>query len=433
MMESFLLFFAFIIALMLFLSTGISVAVAMGMIGVIGTILFISPNALAQLSSITFSNSTSFVLMVVPMFVLMTEVISSSPIGAQVFRTTQLWLGRFPGALGMGTVLTSTGFAAICGSSPVTAAAIGKIAVPEMIKQGYSQRLAIGATAAGGTLGILIPPSVALILYGVITETSIGKLFIAGFLPGALIAVLLCLTFLIIALVKPEMVPVVRTKVKWSERFLSLRSVLPIVILVFFVMGSIYTGFTTPTESAAIGASTALAIVGLMGYLGRKNIIEILSNTVKTTGMFLFLVIGGVFSAFVLNRLGIPQSMATSLLGLDIPGWVIIVLINILLLVLGMFLDPMSILVIVIPLFFPTVTALGYDPIWFGIMVTINIEIAAISPPVGFNLFVLKSVVPDVSLGEIIKGALIFIVPLLIGLIIIILFPEISLFLPNRM
>lgn len=432
-MSSFLLFLAFIVVLMIFLSIGLPVAVSMGLTGTLGALIFFSPKVLNQLATIAFDESSSFILIVVPLFILMSETISASPIGAQLFKTTQLWLGRIPGALAMGAILTSTGFAAVSGSSPVTAATVGKMAVPEMIKAGYDPKLAAGSTAAGGTLGILIPPSIALILYGVITETSIGALFMAGFLPGLLIASLFAITIFIMVKRKPEMAPKINETGNWKEKFISLRSVLPILILLVFVMGSIYSGITTPTESAAIGAAIAILIVGVMRYLTKDNLKLIFSNTVKTTGMFLFLIIGGIFSSFILNRLGIPQGMADMLLSQNLSPWAILIMINLLLLVLGMFLDPMSILVIIIPIFFPTIISLGYDPVWFGIMVTINVEIAAITPPVGFNIFVLKSVLPEMKLSDIIRGSFIFIIPLIVGLIIIIIFPEIVLFLPSRM
>ena len=432
-MESYLYFGAFIIALLAFLATGISVAVAMGIIGVLGTLIFISPNALSQLGSIALNQSSSMVLIVVPLFVLMSEALAASPIGSNLFRTAQLWLGRIPGALGMSTILTSAGFSAVCGSSPVTAATIGSVAVPEMVKNGYDRKLALGLTAAGGTLGILIPPSVAMILYGVITETSIGTLFIAGIVPGLMIAGLLCLTVWIKVMLNPQLAPPVKTSVTWGERMRSLKLVLPVLLLGVAVMGAIYSGIATPTESGAVGAAVALIIVGVSGYLAIHSLKRILENTVKTTAMFLFLVIGGMFSSFVLNRIGIPQGMAEILTSMDMPGWVIIVGINLLLLILGMFLDPMSILVIMVPIFFPTVISLGYDPVWFGILVTINTEIAAITPPVGFNLFVLKNVIPKVTIAEVTKGALIFILPLAVGLLLLIFLPEIALFLPSMM
>lgn len=429
----FLMFGAFIVALLILLIVGVPVAVSLGIVGIVGGTLLISPAMLNQLSQIAFTQSSSFILIVAPLFVLMSEIISASTIGTRLFIVVQMWLGRLPGALGMAAVISCSGFAAICGSSPVTAATIGKVAIPEMSKIGYSKRLALGATAAGGTLGILIPPSIALILFGVITETSIGDLFIAGIVPGIMIALLLCFTIFFMVLKNPSLAPAIQEKVKMKDKVIGLAHVAPIVILAFLVIGSIYVGMTTPTESAAFGVIGALAIVFIMKQLGFKKISNVLSNTVKTTGMFFLLVIGGMFASFILTRLRIPQGMAELILGLDMPAWAIIVIINILILILGMFLDPMSILVIVVPIFFPTVVALGFDPVWFGILVTINMEIGAITPPVGFNLFVLKSVIPDIKMSDVVVGSLWFVIPMIAGLIIIGVFPDIALFLPSLM
>lgn len=413
------------------LATGLPVAISLGLVGIVGGTILISPVMLDQLPVIAFTQSSSIIMLIAPLFILMSEAISSSSIGTQLFRAIQLWLGRIPGSLAMGAVIACTGFSAVCGSSPVTAATIGKIAIPEMEKLGYSRRLALGATAAGGTLGILIPPSIALVLFGVITETSIGDLFIAGIIPGILIALLLCLTVFIMVVINPSLAPSASKKISLKEKFKVLPGVLPLLILGLLVIIFIYTGITTPTESGAFGAIFALIIILAMKQLSIKGLFNILNNTAKTTGMFFLIVIGGMFFSFILTRLGIPQGMASFILGMDLSGWVIILLINVLLFVLGMFLDPMSVLVIVVPMFFPTVIALGYDPVWFGIMVTINAELGAITPPVGLNLFVLKSVVPNVKMSDVIMGSIIFILPLTVGLILVVLFPEIALFLPN--
>lgn len=428
----FLLFIVLVLSLLMLLAIGVPVSISLGLVAIVGGSLLISPEMLEQLPVIAFSQSSSFVLIIAPLFILMSEIIASSPIGTQLFRALQLWLERLPGSLAMGSVLACTGFSAVCGSSPVTAATIGKIAIPEMTKLGYNQRLALGATAAGGTLGILIPPSIALVLYGIITETSIGDLFIAGIIPGILIAFLICLTVFIMVLINPSLAPKVnQQRTNFTIKLKSLSGVLPILILALLVIGSIYTGVTTPTESAAFGAVIALLIIIIMRHFSYKRLSIILNNTIKTTGMFFLIIIGGLFFSFILTRLGIPHGMANFILDLDLPGWMIIVAINIFLFVLGMFLDPMSVLVITVPMFFPTVVGLGYDPVWFGIMVTINSELGAITPPVGLNLFVLKSVLPDVKMSDVIMGSLIFIIPITIGLILIIIFPDIVLFLPN--
>ena len=300
-----------------------------------------------------------------------------------------------------------------------------------MVRHGYDRRLAFGVTAAGGTLGILIPPSIAMILYGVITETSIGDLFIAGLLPGILIAALLSLTVVFLVLARPHLAPRHSAKAPLVERLQSLKVVFPVLALSFMVLGSIYFGVATPTRGRrgrAPPGRSASRRAG--GKLDRFVVGRILGNTVRTTAMFILLLIGGLFSAFMLTRLGVPQGMATALIALDLPPWLIVILINLLLMALGMFMDPMSVLVIIVPVFFPAILAMGYDPVWFGILVTINIEIAAISPPIGFNLFVLKSVVPDAELSEVINGSLIFILPLAAGILLLILFPEIATWLP---
>lgn len=430
-MEAFAGFAIFVVALLAFLATGIPVAVATGLIGIIGTYLFISPFAVVHIATVAFSTSSYFILTVVPLFILMGEALAVTGIGRDLFRAAQMWLQRIPGSLAVGTIFACTGFSSVCGSSPVTAATIGALAVPEMVRHGYDRRLAFGVTAAGGTLGILIPPSIAMILYGVITETSIGDLFIAGLLPGILIAGLLSLTVVLLVVARPKLAPRLRQTVSWGERFRALNVVFPVLVLAFLVLGSIYFGVATPTEAGAVGAAGALAIAAISRKLNREITGKIFGNTVRTTAMFMLLLIGGLFSAFMLTRLGVPQGMAKSLIALDLPPWLIVVLINLLLMVLGMFMDPMSVLVIIVPVFFPAILAMGYDPVWFGVLVTINIEIAAISPPVGFNLFVLKSVVPDANLSEVISGSLIFIVPLAAGILLLIVFPQIALYLPS--
>jgi C4-dicarboxylate transporter, DctM subunit len=234
-------------------------------------------------------------------------------------------------------------------------------------------------------------------------------------------------------MLRPELAPPLKEGTPWPEKFRALGGVAPVLVLSALVIGSIYWGIATPTEAGAVGAAGAVVIAGLMGYLRWFVLQRMLDATVRTTAMFLLLFVGGLFSSFLLTRLGIPQGMSAFLTSFDVPPWVIIVLINLLLLVLGMFLDPTSILVIIVPIFFKTVTALGYDPVWFGVMVTIQIEIAAITPPVGFNLFVLKSVVPGVEMADVVRGSLIFIIPLLFGIVILMAFPQIALFLPALM
>lgn len=432
-MEGSLGFLIFFVALSVVLATGAPVAVATGLVGILGVFFFLPIGALSQLGVLAFSQSSSFVLLVVPLFVLMGEALAATRIGRDLFTAAQIWLRWMPGALPIGTILACAGFSAVCGSSPVTAATIGSVAVPEMIRKGYAPSLALGVTAAGGTLGNLIPPSVAFIIYGIMTETSIGALLIAGTLPGLMMLVLLSLTVIYQIWRNPSLAPSRAVVVDTTERWTSLISVIPVSILAFGVLGSIYTGIATPTEAAAIGALGALIIAFALGSLSTSVMAKILSNTARTTGMFILLIIAGLFSSFVLSRLGIPQATAKAIVGVDLPPWAIMICINLLLMVLGTFLDSMSLLVMTVPVLFPAVVALGYDPVWFGVIVIIQLEIAAISPPVGFNLSVLKSVIPDSKMVDVIRGSLIFMVPLLAGIGLLMIWPQIALILPQMM
>ncbi len=432
-MEAIAGFALFIVALVVFLSTGAPVAVATGLLGVLGVYLFLPHAAITQLASIAFSQSSSFVLVVVPLFVLMGEALAATSIGRDLFTAAQIWLRRLPGSLAIGTVIACAIFGGPCGSSPVTAATIGAMAVPEMIRKGYSPRLALGVTAAGGTLGILIPPSIPMVLYGVITETSIGDLFVAGIVPGIIMTGLLILTVMYQVWRNPGIAPLAKAEIVESERWSSLKAVIPISFVGVAIMVAIYTGIATPTEAGAVGALSSLLIAWWLGSLNRTSIKRMFDNTSRTTAMFVLLIVSGMFSAFVLARLGIPQATAQLLVGSHLPPWMILVMIVLLLAVLGMFMDPMSLMVVIVPVFFPSVVALGYDPVWFGVVITINIEIAAISPPLGFNLFVLKTVIPESKMNDIIMGSLIFIVPLTLGIVSLFLWPDQALWLVRMM
>ncbi|MDB5570380.1 MAG: dicarboxylate transporter DctM subunit [Hyphomicrobiales bacterium] len=430
-MNPFLSFGVFLLVLMTLLVLRTPVGVALAMVGYFGVAAFVSPGAVSQLATIAFSLSTSFILVVVPLFILMGEILASTRIGADLFRAAEVWLRRLPGALAVGTIWACAIFGSVCGSSPVTATTIGSMAIPQMVKRGYDKSLALGSTAAGGTLGILIPPSIAMIVYGVITDTSIGHLFIGGIVPGILLATLLSLTVVGIVLRNPAAAPPLLERPSWGERFGALGRVAPVLVLAFVVIGSIYKGIATPTEAGAIGAGGALLIAIVMGQMNRSALMRSLDRTVRTTAMFMLLLIGGLFSSFLLSRLGVPQAMSDALTALPLPAWGIMVVINLVLLVLGMFMDPGSIVVIVIPIFLKTIITLGYDPVWFGIIVTIQSEIAAITPPVGFNLFVLKSVAKDVSMHDVTKGSIIFVIPMLLCIVLLTAFPQIVLFLPK--
>jgi C4-dicarboxylate transporter DctM subunit len=431
-MESVLLFLLFVAVLLLLMTTGTPVAVALGLIGVVGTLYVATPAQLVRLAQIAFTRSSDFVFIVIPLFILMGDLLAAGKTGDDLFSAAQKWLNWLPGSLAVSTIFACAAFGAVCGSSPVTAATIGSVAVPQMWSKGYDRRLALGATASGGTLGIMIPPSVAFILYGIITETSVGQLFIAGIIPGIVLAVMLSLTVVLMVLRRPDLAPAT-AHVTWSERWQSLGKVWPTAILSVVVLGSIYTGVATPTEAAAIGAGGAITAGLLQRRLTWAGFSRSILGCVKTTSMLMLLLVSGLFASFVLTRLGVPQSFATFLTSLPVSPWVILVLINLLLGIFGMLLDPLSILVITLPIFFPAVVKLGYDPIWFGVIMTLNTEIAAITPPVGFNLFILKAVIPGAEMLEVIRGSLIFIIPLAAGIALLMLVPDLALVLPRLM
>ena len=422
-----------ILTLFVFLAIGVPVAFSLGLTSIFGMLVFLSPVHLFQIAQISFSKGTEFLFIVAPLFILMANVISFAGVGHDVFTAAQLWLGRLPGGLAVSTIMASAAFSAVCGSSPATAATIGAVSMPEMLRRGYDRRFAAGAIAAGGTLGILIPPSIALIMYGIITETSIGLLFIAGILPGLCLAALLSVFIILASKAKPSLAPKVEPA-DWSKRFSSLWRVWPTLLLSVTVLGTIYGGVATPTEAAGLGAFGAMVIALAYGKLTRSNLKTSLLATVRVTSMILFLIFGGVCFAFVLSSLGIPILLADFIVGLDVNRWVVMILINVLYLIMGCFIDPLGILIITLPVLFPIVTKLGFDPIWFGIIVTINSEIGMITPPVGFNLFVLKGVVPpEVSLGDIIRGSIPFVGVLALGLVLLMVFPEIALWLPIQL
>ena len=430
-MYAFLSFLVFLLVLLALFAVRTPVGVALAMVAFFGTAIFVSTASIEQLATISFSVTSNFIIVVVPLFILMGEVLSAASIGSNLFRAAEIWFRRIPGALAVATIWACAIFGSVCGSSPVTATTIGSMAIPEMIRRGYDRSLALGATAAGGTLGILIPPSIPMIIYGVITDTSIGHLFIAGVVPGILLAALLSLTVVLMVKRKPEMAPKILIEPTREDKRSAMIGTIPVLLLAILVIASIYSGAATPTEAGAVGAGGAIVIAWALGRMQMKTLMRSLDRTIRTTAMFMLLLIGGLFSSFLLARLGIPQAMSDMLTSLPLPAWGIMVIINLVLLVLGMFMDPGSIIVIVIPIFIKSIIALGYDPVWFGVIVTIQSEIAAITPPVGFNLFVLKNIVADTNMREISRGAVIFVIPMLLCIVILTAFPKIATFLPG--
>ena len=360
-----------------------------------------------------------------------------------LYESAYRWLYRVPGSLGVANVAGCTIFSALCGSSPATCAAIGGMGIPEMRKRGYSGGLAAGLIAAGGTLGILIPPSITLIIYGVIAEQSIGKLFIAGIIPGLLLAVFFALWVVFKYTqerkqaragtgsdVSAELLR--QEHFTWAQRLEALPRLLPFLILIGVIMIAMYGGFGTPSEVAGVGAVGALILVAMLYQCYRwQDIKVILTGTARESCMIMMIIAMAFLFTYVLSYLRISQSTAEWLVALDMSKWALLFWVNILLLVLGFFLPPVAIILMVTPVILPGILAAGFDPIWFGIVLTINMELGLITPPVGLNLFVINGIAPDIKFGEILRGITPFIVIICLYIVLLAVFPEIVMWLPN--
>ena len=419
--------------LIVFLLIGVPVAFAMGIAASLCATFFIGPHLLLQIGRIGWEVATNHLFLVAPLFVMMAALVSHSDIAEKSFVAATKWLNWVPGALPVSTVAASTAFAAISGSSPATAAAIGYMAVPEMMRHGYSKRLAVGVVAAGGTLGILIPPSVVMVIYGIMTETSIGSLFIAGIVPGLFLAALM-VTYVVLYSLREGTAAPMAVRVTWAGRLRSTRGIWPILLLFVLVMGSIYTGLTTPTEAAAFGAAGALLLTFFRPDMRWRGLNKVLLTTAHTTTMLMLLIVFGSFFGFVVSALGIAHGMVEAVTAANLQPWMVLGFYIAALLLLGCVMDPASMMVITLPLAFPVLSKLGYDPVWLGVVVTIAVEIGMISPPVGLNLFVLKGIVPkEVTMTDIMAGAAPFIGVMLLGLGFIVAFPGIATWLPGMM
>jgi tripartite ATP-independent transporter DctM subunit len=373
---------------------------------------------------------TSYTMLVIPLFVFMGEIAFRSGISKRIYRTAHTWLGFIPGGLAVATIGACAGFAAICGSSTATAATMGTVGLPEMKKHRYDPAFATGTVAAGGTLGILIPPSIVLIVYGIQTELSIGKLFIAGILPGLLLSSLFTLIILVMCLIKPSLGSYA-PRSTFKEKVRSLSGTIEMVLLFFLVIGGLLIGWFTPTEAAGIGAAGAIVIGIIKRSLNWENFKKALLGTTRTSSMvLLILACAMIFSRF-LTVSGLPQALAAWVGDLNASPYVVLFCIMGIYLIGGCVMDPLSFLIITINIFFPMILEAGFDPIWFGVIIVILLEAGAITPPVGINVYVIKGIAHDVDLHTIFKGIFPFLGAMLLGLIILVIIPDIVLLLPS--
>jgi C4-dicarboxylate transporter, DctM subunit len=411
----------------------VPVGMAMGLVGVTGFGYIVgSGPALKMIGQTTMRTVTDYTFGVIPMFLLMGAFVTNSGMSRQLFHAANTFVGHLRGGLGIATVAACGGFAAISGSSVATAATFSTVAYPEMRRYGYPQSFATGVIAAGGTLGAMLPPSTVLAVYGIITEQDIGKLFIAGVLPGLLAISMYITTIVALGVLRPGFLPKGKRSL-WQDRFAALREIWAPLLLFIFVIGGLYGGLFTPTEAGGMGAGGAFLIGVLSGRLARADIRRSLLQATRTAAAVFTILIGALLFGYFLTITQTPQKVTEFLTTLGLGRYGVLALIMLMYLVLGCLMDAMAMIILTVPIIFPVVTALGFDPIWFGVIIVMTVELGLIHPPVGMNVFVIKSVVPDVNFTTIFVGVLPFIITDLIRLVILIAFPIIALWLPSRM
>ena len=417
--------------LLLLLVCSMPVAFVMAIAGVIGFAVVVnSPAALSMLTVDFFDTFSSYGLTVIPLFILMGQVAFHAGISKRLFHAAYCWLGPLRGGLAMATVGACAGFGAICGSGPATAATMASVALPEMKRYRYDMELASGTVAAGGSLGMLIPPSVVFIVYGILTEQSIGKLFISGVMPGIMIAIMFCLTIYLLCLRRPALGPAAEG-ITWAMRWKSLAGIVETLVLFVVIIGGMFVGLFTPTEAAAVGAAGALAIALVQRRLTWKAFVQSLRETVRTSCMVMIIVAGAVVFGRFLAVTRIPYELASWLTGLPFPPWVTISLIILFYLLAGCFVDALGLILLTVPIFYPVIEALGYNLIWFGVIIVVVTQMGVISPPVGVNVYVVSGIERDLPLQTVFKGSLPFLVCLVVAAAILVAFPSISLWLPS--
>ena len=427
--------------LLLLIALKLPIAFAMGIVGFVGFGVAIGWGpSLAMVTTVTYETGLAYGLSVVPLFVLMGNFVARAGLSDDLYKASHSFLGHRRGGLAMATIVACGGFSAVCGSSLATAATMSKVAMPPMRKYGYADSLATGSIAAGGTLGILIPPSVILVIFGIMTESDIGKLFIAGIVPGVLGILLYIFAVAASVRINPDAGPPAE-RVAWPERLQSLRGVWGVIVLFFIVIGGIYGGIFTPTEAAGIGASGAFFFALLRRRLSWLLLYDVLVDSVRTTSMIFVVLIGALIFSNYINIAGLPDELSDLIGGLDISPTMVILAMVLVYVILGCVLESLSMILLTVPVFYPLVLTLDFgtaiDPdlvlIWFGIVVVVITEISLITPPVGLNVFVLRGVLNDVSVGTIFKGVTPFWVADIVRLLLLVFAPAVTLWLPKAM
>jgi C4-dicarboxylate transporter, DctM subunit len=411
----------------------VPVGMAMGLVGVTGFGFLVGGGpALKLVGQTSMRTVTDYTFGIIPMFLLMGAFVSNSGMSRELFRAANSFVGHFRGGLGIATIAACGGFAAISGSSVATAATFSTVAYPEMRRYGYPQSFATGTIAAGGTLGAMLPPSTVLAVYGLITEQDIGQLFIAGIVPGLIAGSMYMMTIVLIGLVRPNYLPAGERSSR-AQRLQSLRDVWATLLLFAFVIGGLYGGLFTPTEAGGMGAGGAFIIGVLRGRLSRADIRRSLLQATRTAAAVFTVLIGALLFGYFLTVTQTPQNVTAFLTGLGVGRYGVLALIMLMYLVLGCLMDALAMIILTIPIIFPVIKQLGFDPIWFGVIIVMTVELGLIHPPVGMNMFVIKSVVEDVKISTIFYGVIPFILTDLVRLLLLISFPILATYLPSRM
>ncbi|HEY0920020.1 TRAP transporter large permease [Devosia sp.] len=422
-----------VIVMMALIFAGMPIGFALAFVGAGGNVLLmgLAPTA-AQVGLITWENGSNFLLISAPLFIFMGLLVFHTGIASDLYDCVYKWFGRLPGGLAVTATATCAGFGAVTGSSIAAVATVGAMVMPEMRKCGYHPRLAAGSVAAGGTLAILIPPSFIMILYGVWTETSIGKLFIAGIIPGLILTSAFIALITVRSMLNPALGPK-GPRFSWHERLTSLWKLVPTLAVFLLVIGGIYGGIFTATEAAAIGAIGVMVVAAVMGRLSWKALKLSLSEAGHTSGMIFIIIIGGVLVSRFLVQTGLTPALVTWISELGIGATGVLLLLIVLYLILGCMLDTMGTLILTLPFVMPVVLELGIDPVWFGVFVTIMIELALVTPPVGLNVYVLNNIAPEVDVMEIFRGCYPFVAVMIAVVFLLMAFPQLVLWLPESM
>jgi len=428
-----------LIALALFalMAIGTPIAFALGSVSLVALVLGRGMTELVYFGETFYNSIASFGFVAIPMFILMGSAVASSPTGRDLYRSLDLWLGRVPGGLAISNIGACSIFAALSGSSPATCAAIGKLGIPEMRRRGYPDGVAAGCIAAGGTLGILIPPSVTMIVYGIATETSIGRLFVAGALPGLMLAVLFMVWTVIACKLaggygNPLADAAEQAKANVDGNLKALVRVLPFIVVVTGILFALYGGVATPTEAAGVGAFLCLALAIIVYRMWQvKPLKLIMRDGLRESVMIMLIIAAAEIFAYALSSMFITQTIAGGIADLEINRWALMGVINLFLLVAGFFLPPVAVIVMTAPILLPIILQANFDPYWFAVVLTINLEIGLITPPVGLNLFIIKGIAPDIALRDVLLGSLPYALCMVLGIVLLCFFPAIATWLPD--